>query len=85
VVDGLDKLTRDITPMREGKAWQPHLILGRIKTESEPLRVALGRAIKMADPPVVSTWYIPALELLVAKATTQGMGYELVASFPLLA
>jgi hypothetical protein len=79
----LDLVTKSVTPPREGKPFQPNLVMGRIKTESEQLRVALGRALKMPDSDPFGTWDIKQVEILISTSSTSGVGYKMIESFPL--
>ncbi len=81
----LNDITKPVTPPREGKPFQPNLTIGRIKTESEQLRVALGRALKMPEAPPFGTWDINEIELLISTSSTSGVGYKVIESFPLRA
>ena len=79
----LDMVTRSVTPPREGKLFQPNLIMGRIKTESEQMRVALGRALKMPEAPPFGTWDVTRIEILISHSSRSGIGFKVVESFPL--
>ena len=79
----LDALTKPVTPPREGRPFQPHMVMGRIKTESEQLRVALGRALKMPEAPPFGTWDVTQLEILISTSSTSGVGYKVIETFPL--
>ena len=79
----LDAVTKPVTPPREGKPFQANLVVGRIKTESEQLRVALGRALKMPEAPPFGTWDVSQIELLISTSSTSGVGYKVVETFPL--
>ena len=81
----LDAVTKQVTPPREGKPFQANLVVGRIKTESEQLRVALGRALKMPEAPPFGTWDVSQIELLISTSSTSGVGYKVIESFPLRA
>lgn len=83
IANHVETACRPIIPPRDAKPFQPHMVLGRIKTESEPLRVALGRALKMTEQPVIANWQINSLELLISHADGGGMGYKLIESMPL--
>ncbi len=79
----LDLATRPLTPPREGRPFQPNIVMGRIKTESEQLRVSLGRALKFPEHAPFATWQINQIELLISSADTSGVGYKVIESFPL--
>ena len=83
IASQLDTITRSVTPPREGRPFQPNLVMGRIKTESEQLRVALGRALKMPDQPAIGTWDITHLDIAITTSSTSGVGYKAIESFPL--
>lgn len=83
VAGRLETATRGLTPPRDGKPFQPNIVMGRLKTESEQLRVALGRALKMPDQPTIAQWQIDQIELFVSSAGSMGMSYKLIESFPL--
>ena len=79
----LDQATKPVTPPREGKPFAPNMVMGRIKTESEQLRVALGRALKMPEAPSFGTWDIKQVEVLITTSSTSGVGYKAVEVFQL--
>jgi RNA 2',3'-cyclic 3'-phosphodiesterase len=70
-------------PREAAKPFQPHVVLGRLKTESEQLRVALGRALKTADQPVMGSLQVNVVELLISNASTSGVGYTVIEELPL--
>jgi 2'-5' RNA ligase len=78
-------VTRSVTPHREGRPFQPNLVMGRIKTESEQMRVALGRALKMPDAEPFGTWDVNQIDLLISHSSTAGIGYKVIESFRLMA
>lgn len=79
----IDVATRDLTPFRDSKPFQAQIVLGRLKTESEQFRVALGRALKLAEQPFIANWRIEHLELLCSQASTSGIGYTVIDKAPL--
>ena len=83
VANQLELVTRSVVPPREGKPFHPHLVMGRIKTESEQLRVALGRALKMPDQPAIGTWDITHLDIAITTSSTSGVGYKAIETFAL--
>lgn len=85
LAQNLDMVTRGLTPPREGRPFQPNIVMGRIKTESEQMRVALGRALKFPEHPPFGVWNITHVELLISSASTSGMGYKAIETFPLRA
>ena len=74
----LDQATRQFTPPRDSKPFHPHILLGRLKTESETLRVNLGRALKLQEQPSMGPWPIDRLELLISSASEFGIGYTVI-------
>lgn len=78
----VDKEIGALLPPREIKQLQNYITLGRLKTENEQLRVALGRALKLPEQPAFSPMVFDRLELLSAHATSAGMGYQVVETFP---
>jgi len=83
IANKLDLATKAITPPREGRPFQPHMIMGRLKTESEQMRVSLGRALKFPEHEPFATWQITEVELLISTASTSGVGYKAVETFEL--
>jgi 2'-5' RNA ligase len=83
IANQLEMITRSVVPPREGKPFHPHLVMGRIKTESEQLRVSLGRALKMPDQPPFGTWNIDHLDIAITTSSTSGVGYKAIETFPL--
>lgn len=74
----LDHAVTPYLPHRDVRPFQPQIILGRLKTETEPGRVALGRALRLLQIPPIGEIYIDAIELLISSASTSGMGYEVI-------
>lgn len=83
LVTSLDQALSPLLPHRDVKPFHPHILLGRLKTESEPNRVGLGRALKLAQQPMIGTLDVSAVELLIASASTSGIGYSVVESLAL--
>jgi len=83
LAEAVDRATRPYTPHRDAKPFQAHIILGRLKTESEQFRVALGRALKLAEQPMIAEWRIENLELLCSQASESGIGYTVMDQVPL--
>ncbi len=79
----LDQAVGTLIPPRDFRAFQPHITLGRLKTESESNRVALGRSIKLLDPPDMGSIQVEAIDLLISTASTSGIGYQVVRRLPL--
>ena len=79
----IDQATRPFTPLRDSKPFHAHVMLGRLKTENEQYRVALGRAIKLAEQPSMGPWQIDHLELLCSTASESGIGFTVVDTAPL--
>jgi 2'-5' RNA ligase len=80
----LENATKQLTPPRDSKPFHPSIVMGRIKTESEPLRVALGRALKTPEHPPFGVWHVHQLELLISTSSTMGVGYKVVESYNLI-
>jgi 2'-5' RNA ligase len=85
VAQALDTATKQLTPPRDGKPFQPNMVMGRIKTESEQLRVALGRALKTPEHPPFGVMHATQIELLISTASTQGVGYKAIETYNLVA
>jgi 2'-5' RNA ligase len=79
----IDQATRPLTPHRDAKPFHAHVLLGRLKTENEQYRVALGRALKLADQPSMGSWQIDNIELLISSASESGIGYTVMELLPL--
>ncbi|MBI1757051.1 MAG: hypothetical protein HYR64_08095 [Fimbriimonas ginsengisoli] len=78
-------LLRTVDPiigMIENRGLTPHVVLGRLKQESEQGRVALGRALRVTPAANLGTLNVDHVELLRTAATT-GVSHELVMSFKL--
>jgi 2'-5' RNA ligase len=79
-------LTRAMLPIigmpPDGKPFEPHIILGRLKQESEPQRVALGRGIRLMQNATAGNFVMDRLELIRNEAA-DGISYHVVKSFPL--
>jgi 2'-5' RNA ligase len=63
--------------LQVARSYQPtpfkaHVDLGRIKTESEANRTALGRALRMTQVGVIFDLQVSQIELFRSTATTQG-------------
>jgi 2'-5' RNA ligase len=84
VANALESVTKPLCPPRETKPFQPQIVMGRIKTESEQLRVALGRALKTPEHPPFGTWHVSQIEILISQASTQGMAYKAIHTFDLV-
>ena len=83
LAEEVDRATRPFTPHRDAKPFQAHIVLGRLKTESEQFRVALGRALKLAEQPFITEWRIEHIELLCSQASESGIGYTVMDQAPL--
>ena len=59
-----------------GAGFQVHIELGRIKTEAEAHRTALGRAIKMTS--IGCVWRMRVTQFDLFRSTTTNMGPQLV-------
>ena len=83
IANAVEAAATPFVPHRDIKPFKPYIILGRLKTESEQFRVALGRALKLTEQPEVGTMHVAAIDILVSNASTSGMAYELVQRMPL--
>ncbi|MEA2551885.1 MAG: 2,3-cyclic 3-phosphodiesterase [Fimbriimonadaceae bacterium] len=90
-VDALKRLREEIAravgpmlPPTE-KEFAPQVMLGRLKVESEQARTALGRSVRMSPPEVLGTWQAGSVEALRTEATSTGVMYHTIESFPLAA
>jgi 2'-5' RNA ligase len=79
----IDLAMKSLTPHRDAKPFKAQIVLGRLKTESEQFRVALGRALKLAEQPFIANWRIEHIELLCSQASTSGIGYTVMDQAPL--
>jgi 2'-5' RNA ligase len=84
IAAALDLVTKPLIPARDGKAFLPNIVLGRLKTESEQMRVALGRALKFPEHPPFGIWQVHQLELLISVGTSVGTDYKAVETFKLV-
>lgn len=83
IATAIEQQVAPIIPPKDIKNLQNYITLGRLKTESEPLRVALGRALKIPEQPSLSPLQVTSIDLLGAHATTNGMSYRVIESFPM--
>ena len=77
------KLVQALAPvihLPEGRLYQPMITLGRLRQESEQTRVALGRGMRVIQPPEIGTLVFDHLDLLKATAA-EGVSSELVKDF----
>lgn len=72
-----------VTGPVEGRGFEPHIVLGRLKKESEPERVALGRGLRLMQSVTAGSFTLNEVQLLRAVAA-DGVSYEVVRSFPLI-
>ena len=70
-----------LTPSEKG--FEPQVPLGRLKIESEQVRTAFGRAVRMTQAEVLGEWTASAVELLRSEADQNGVHLAAVESFPL--
>jgi 2'-5' RNA ligase len=89
-VQWLDQLAQAIdlgvapyVPARDMRGFRPNVVIGRLKTESEPLRVALGRALKMTQTPDMGEIAVDSVDLLISRSNEFGIGYTVVSRLPL--
>lgn len=82
-----EEIARAVAPLLAPteKEFSPHIVLGRLKMESEPARTGLGRAIRMIPSEVIATWQAPIIELVRTEATSNGVQYLTVEQFGLTA
>jgi 2'-5' RNA ligase len=80
-----EEIARAVGPMLppSEKEFVPQVILGRLKTESEQARTALGRAVRMTPPESLGTWQVGEVQILRSDATSAGVAYQVVEKFPL--
>lgn len=83
LASAIEQQVSPLIPPKDIKNLQNYITLGRLKTESEQLRVALGRALKIPEQPVLSPLPITSVDLLSAYASTSGMSYKVIESFPM--
>ncbi len=83
LAQAIDREVAPLLPNRDIQGFRPRIPLGRLKTESEQLRVALGRALKMTPIPPMGSLAVHQVDLLISKANEFGIGYESVARMPL--
>ncbi|HVT14449.1 MAG TPA: hypothetical protein VHE55_19460 [Fimbriimonadaceae bacterium] len=89
-VQWLDQLAQAIdmgvapyVPAWDMRGFRPTIPIGRLKTESEPQRVALGRALKMTQIAEMGVIDADSVALLISHADTTGIGYSVVERLPL--
>ena len=83
ISQAIDQAAARYVPQRDMKGFRPNIPVGRLKTESEPLRVALGRALKMTQVPEMGSIDVEAVTLFVSRATESGTHFDAVACLPL--
>jgi 2'-5' RNA ligase len=83
ISQAIDQASSRYVPQRDMKGFRPNIPLGRLKTESEPLRVALGRALKMTQVPEMGSIDVNAVMLFVSRATESGTHFDAVARLSL--
>ncbi len=66
----------------EGRGFEPHIVLGRLKKESEPERVNLGRGMRLIKESKAGSFTLSEVHLL-RNAAADGVSYEIVRAFPL--
>jgi 2'-5' RNA ligase len=82
-----EDLARSVGPMLPPteKEFVPHVLLGRLKVESEQARTALGRAVRMSPVESLGEWQVSEIQLLRTDATTAGVQYQPIEKFALSA
>lgn len=83
LAQAIDMGVAPYVPAREMRGFRPHILIGRLKTESEPLRVALGRALKMTQAPDMGVIAADSVSLMISHADTTGIGYSVLDQIPL--
>lgn len=83
LANAIDRTVAPYVPHRDMRGFRPNIIVGRLKSESEPLRVALGRALKMTQLPEMGVIEVNSAELLISQASEFGIGYSVVVPLPL--
>ena len=83
IATAIEQQVSPLIPPKDIKNLQNYITLGRLKTESEQLRVALGRALKIPEQPTLSPLQVTSIDLLSAFASTSGMSYKVIESFPM--
>ena len=83
ISQAIDQASARYVPQRDMKGFRPNIPVGRLKSESEPLRVALGRALKMTQVPEMGSIDVDAITLFVSRATETGTHFDPVARLPL--
>lgn len=71
-------------PNEANREWQPHIVIARLKADTEGARTGLGRAIKAA--PFEESYQFTVKEMHLLETKTDSMGTSLMsrASFPLI-
>ena len=79
-------LTRAMLPIigipPDGKPFVPHIVLGRLRQESEPQRVALGRGIRLMTGATAGSFVMDHIELIRNEAA-EGINYMVTKNFSL--
>ncbi len=83
IAQSVDIAAAPYVPHRDMRGFRPEIVIGRLKTESEPLRVALGRALKMTQAPEMGTIAVDHISLMISEASTSGIGYKEIDRMPL--
>jgi len=83
VARAVDRAVEPYVPHRDMRGFRPQIVIGRLKSESEPLRVALGRALKMTQFPEMGVIEANSAELLISNASEFGIGYVVIQRLPL--
>lgn len=83
LAQAIDAAVAPYVPARDMRGFRPNIAIGRLKTESESLRVGLGRALKMTQTPEMGVIDVDSVALLISHADTTGIGYSVVERLPL--
>lgn len=81
--NAIERTLMPLVPSYQPVPFKPHVDLGRMKTESEANRTALGRAIRMAQVGLIYTLPVVSVEMFRSTATSQGVALVSYASCPL--
>ncbi len=72
-----------LTGPPDGKGFQPHVVLGRIKKESDQERVALGRGMRLLMNTTGGAFTMDSVGL-IRNMAAEGVSYAVMKSIPLV-
>lgn len=78
----IQRVTGQLTGPQECRGFQPHIVLGRLKKESEPERVALGRGMRLMAAATAGEFTMDSVSL-IRNTAADGVSYEVMKSIPL--